>query len=428
MQVKKEQLGPTKLKLTIVAEPGQLDGIKQHVLEHLAPKVKVPGFREGKAPANLVEKQLDQSLLQSEFLEHAINDLYVEVARQEKLRPVAQPQISLSKFVPFHTLEFIAEVEVVGDIKLADYKKIKLSPKPVEVGAKDVAEVLTNLRQRAAAKADVTRAAKLGDEVTIDFKGSDAKTKQPIENADGTDYPLVLGSDSFIPGFEAKLVGLKLGETKSFPLTFPPDYGAPELQGRRVTFEVTVKKIQELTEPKLDDTFAASVGPFKTVAELKADIKKQLTAERQREARNAFDDELLTMITNKSTVTIPDALVDEELDRMEEEERRNLAYRGQTWQEHLAAEGLTAEAHREQKRDSAQQRIKAGLVLGEIAEREKIAVTPEELEIRLQLLKGQYPDPAMQAELDKPENRRDVNSRLMTEKTLDRLRSHAQSK
>jgi trigger factor len=427
MKVTKEQLSPTRLKLTITADQAQLDTVKQHVLQHLAPNVKVPGFRPGKAPQNLIEKQLDQAVLQSEFLEHAINDIYVEAAAQEKLRPVAPPQVSISKFVPYSTVEFIAEVDVVGDIKLADYKTIKLSPKTVEITAKDVNEVVTNLRQRAATKSDVSRAAKLGDEVTIDFKGHDAKTKEPIEGADGKEYPLVLGSKNFIPGFEEELLGLKAGDEKSFDLTFPADYGVPTLQKRKVTFEVTVSKVQELAEPTLDDAFAASVGPFKTVAELKADIKKQLTVERQRDARNAYDDELLTKITEKSSVTIPDALVDEELDRIEEEEKRNLVYRGQTWQEHLDAEGLTEAAHREQKRPGAEQRVKAGLVLGEVAEREHISVTPEELEIRLQLLKGQYTDPTMQVELDKPDNRRDVNSRLMTEKTLDRLRSYAQA-
>ena len=150
-----------------------------------------------------------------------------------------------------------------------------------------------------------------------------------------------------------------------------------------------------------------------------------MTAEKQQEADRAFDNELLEKIAAKTTVAIPKALIEQEIDRMEEEEKRNVVYRGQTWQEHLDAEGLTAEAHREKQREGAELRVKAGLVLGEIADKEKITVTPEELEIRIQLLKGQYPDPAMQAELDKPENRRDINSRLLTEKTLDKLRAYA---
>ena len=425
MPVTKEQLSPTQLKLTVTADTDQLETVKQHVLKQLAGNVKVPGFRPGKAPLNLIEKQVDPAVMQSEFLEHAVNDLYLDAGRQEKLRPVSEPKITVSKFVPFSTLEFIAEVDVVGAIKLADYKRIKHAAPAVNVTAKDVDDVIANLRQRAATKQDVDRAAKTGDEVTIDFKGTDAKTKQPVEGAEGQDYPLVLGSQNFIPGFEEQLIGLKAGGEKTFELTFPADYGVKDLQKKRVSFTVTVKKVQALNEPALDDAFAASVGPFKTVAELKTDIKKQVTAERQREAQTTFENELLQKIADKSTVDIPPALVDSEMDHLEEEEKRNVAYRGQTWQEHLDQEGVTAEAHREQKREAAEQRIQAGLLLGEVAEREQINVTPEELEIRIQLLKGQYTDPAMQAELDKDENRRDIRGRLLTEKTLDRLRSYA---
>jgi trigger factor len=425
MQIKREQVSPTSVKLSIAADQAFLDAAKQSVLAKLSRDIKVPGFRAGKAPANLVEKQLDQAALQSEFVEQAVNQLYINAVEQEKLRPVAPPQITLSKFVPFATLEFTAEVETVGDIKLPDYTKIKLASKPVQVTAKDVTDVLANLRQRAAAKQEVTRAAKSGDELIIDFAGNDAKTGQAIDGADGKDYPLTLGSQTFIPGFEEELVGLKAGADKTFALTFPKDYGAAALQNKRVKFAVKVTKVQQLAEPKLDDAFAATIGPFKTLAELKADIKKQLKAEKQQEANRAYDNDLLQKVADKSTVAIPASLIDEEIDRIEEDEKRDVVYRGQTWQEHLDAEGVTAEEHRQRQRQGAELRVKAGLILGAIAEQEKVTTTPEELELRVQLLKGQYTDPAMQAELDKPENRRDLNSRLLTEKTLDKLRAYA---
>jgi trigger factor len=427
MQLKRDQLSPTKVKLTVTAEPKELEDTKQHVLNHLKGNVKVPGFREGKAPLNLIEKQLDPAVLQTEFLDHGVNDLYVAAVQQENLRVVAKPEIAVSKFVPYTTLEFTAEVEVVGDIKLPDYKAIKVTPQKIEITAADVDQVLGNLRQRGATRQEVKRAAKTGDEVTIDFKGVDAKTKESIDGADGDNYPLVIGSKSFIPGFEEELVGLNVADTKTFDITFPKDYGAKDLQSRKVTFTVNVHKIQELKEPKIDDAFAASVGPFKTVADLKADIKKQLKAEKQQEADRQFDNELLQKIAEKSEITLPEALVEEEVDRIEEEEKRNVVYRGQTWQEHLDQEGVTAEEHRERNKEGAALRVKAGLVLGEISQAENVSVTPEELEIRLMLLKNQYPDPAMQAELDKPENIRDIQSRMLTEKTLDILRKSSKA-
>ncbi len=180
--------------------------------------------------------------------------------------------------------------------------------------------------------------------------------------------------------------------------------------------------------PKLDDAFAATVGPFKSLAELKADIKQQLQTEKATQAQRTFENNLLAEIAEKAKADIPTVLVDEEIDRMEEEERRNLVYRGQTWQEHLDAEKKTDKEHHEGLRESAEARVKTGLVLGEVAEAENLNVTDAELDARIKELKKQYTDQQMIAELDKPENRRELMSRLLTEKTIQQLTSYAIAK
>lgn len=425
MQVTKQTLSPTKFKLTAAADQALLDASREVVLKQFAANLKLPGFRPGKAPLNIVEKSVDQSSLQTEFLQHAVNELYVQAVDQEHVRPVAPPDISVTKFVPFTTLEIVAEVEAVGDLKLPDYTKVKLSPKPVKVTEKQIDDVVKNLQARIAKKETVKRAAKDGDEVVIDFAGTDAKTKEPIQGADGKQYPLVLGSNSFIPGFEDNLLGLKAGDEKDFELTFPKDYGVAALQNKKVRFHVAVQAVNKVVEPKVDSKFAAEIGPFKTVEELRSDIRRELEAQAKQESERAFENELLETLARDTKVQIPEALIDEEIDRLEQEERQNIVYRGQTWHEHLAEEGVTEQEHRDKNRPGAELRVKAGLILGEIADQEKVQVTPEELEIRMQVLKGQYTDPGMQAELDKPENRRDVLNRLLTEKTLDRLKSYA---
>jgi trigger factor len=427
MQVKRTHPTDTEAVLNIIATPQELDGIKQHTLGHFRNRVKIAGFREGKAPLELIEKNVDEATLQSEFLEEAINQLYVQAVQSEKIRPVTNPEVKITKFVPYTTLEFEVKVAVIGEIKIPDYKKVKKAKPEVKVAADEVKDVIKNLQTRAAEKKDVDRAAKLGDQVYIDFKGTDAKG-EPVPGADGNDYPLVLGSNSFIPGFEENIVGMKAGEEKSFELTFPKDYHAKELAGAKVTFAVTATKVQEVVEPKLDDAFAASIGPFKTVEELKKDIKKQLEVERETEVNRLFENELIGELADKTQVSIPKAIVDEQIDRIEDQERQNLVYRGQTWEEHLTEEGITAEEHHEQKRPEAERGIRASLLLAEIAEAEGLDVTPEELEIRMQLLKGQYPDQGMQAELDKPENRRDIASRMLTEKTVAKLIDYATKK
>jgi trigger factor len=425
MQITHKNLSPTKIELTVTAASEQLQSIKEHVLKDLRRDVNMAGFRKGHAPLALVEKNVDQATLQSRFLDHAINDMYVQAATEQKLRPVAQPEVNVTKFVPFTTLEFKATVEVVGKITLPDYKKIKMTKTVEKTTDKDVTAVLDDLRRRDSAKSDVERAAKDGDEVVIDFAGVDAKTKKTIDGATGTDYPLAIGSNTFIPGFEPELVGLKPGEEKTFDVTFPADYGSKELQSKKVSFTVTIKTVREVKLAELDDAFAAKVGPFKDVAELKSDIKKQLEAEKANQAQRNLENELLADIAEKAKADIPDVLIEEEIDRMEAEEKRNIIYRGQTWQEHLESEGKNDKEHREGLRESAEIRVKTGLVLGEVAEAEKITVDEKELEARIKELKKQYTDKQMQDELNKPENRRELGSRLLTEKTIAKLTEYA---
>lgn len=420
MHLKTKQLQSTKIELSFSADGADLTPIKQLTVTKLGSQLKIPGFRPGKAPQAVIEKHLDQNLLQSEVIEEAINRFYARAVDTEKLRPVAQPAVSIKKFVPYSSLEFVVTVSVVGKISLPDYKKLRLNQPVATVTASDINDVITSLQERLADRTETDKPAKKGDQATIDFKGVD-EAGQPISGAEGHDYPLVLGSDAFIPGFETNLLGLKAGQEKTFDLTFPKDYAVSALANKKVTFSVSVKKVAQLNKLPLDDEFAKKAGPFKTVAELKADIKKQLTSERQQNADREFQNEILETLAAKSTVEIPEELIDEQLDASEAEERQNLVYRGQTWQEHLEAEGVTEEQHRQQNRPKAELRVKAGLVLSEIAEKEGLDVTPEELEIRIQLLKAQYQDPTMQAELEKPENRRDIAMRLLSEKTIQLL-------
>jgi trigger factor len=425
MQVTRSNLSDTKIKLTLVADQKQLDTAKRQTLKALSKDIKLPGFRQGKVPLELVEKNANPSLMQQDFMERAMNAMYGQALDEERLRPVAQPQVSVTKFVPFTTLEIEAEVDVIGQIKLMDYKKAKLAKEAPTVTAEDVKAVIKQLQTREAERKDVDRAAKDGDQVVIDFAGVDAKDGAPINGADGTNYPLVLGSNSFIPGFEPNMIGMKAGEEKAFDITFPEDYGVESLQKRKVTFTVKVHTVQEVVEPKADDEFAAKIGPFKSLDELKSDIKKQLEVEKQNQANRDYEEQLLNLVADKSEAAIPDSLVEAEIARMEASERQDLGYRGQTWQEHLEAEGVTEEEHREKNREQATRRVKAGLVLAEVAEKEGVDVTKEELDLRLQLLKGQYQDAAMQAELDKAENRREIASRLLTEKTVAKLVGYA---
>lgn len=428
MHVEKNQISKTELTLTITVSAEELAEVKQDVLKRLAKTVKAPGFREGKVPAQVAEKHLDPTAFQTEFLDEAMTRFYANATLSEKIRPVTQPKVNVKKFVPFTALEYEVTTSIVGDINLGEYKGLKVTVAERKVTDDDLKSVIENLRERIAQKNEVKRAAKAGDEATIDFEGKDTKGKA-IKGADGKDYPLVLGSNAFIPGFEDNVVGMKPGEKKDFTLTFPKEYGVKALASKKVTFTVTLKKLSELKKPDVNDEFAASVGPFKTVSELEEDIKKQLQLEADQENLRALQNELVNKVVESSSVDLPDELVDQQLNFELEDLRRNLTYRGQTYQEFLEFEGTTDEAYKEEiLRPRALNQVKTAFVLTEIAEKENIEVTPEELEVQIQMLKAQYTDQAMQGELDKSEARRDIAGRLLSQKVVNFIVSEAQSK
>lgn len=418
MQVTKSNSTDSQVVFNVVASTDELEAMKRHVLTHFQDRVKVPGFRAGKVPSAVLERNINSQQLQTEFLQEAIEQMYYKAVDELKIRPLEQPKVAVKKFVPYDALEFEATVSVIGPIKLADYKRIKkIMPQP-KVKPDDIDNVIESLRQRLAEKLDVNRTAQTGDQVWIDFSGTDSKGK-PVKGADGKDYPLALGSKTFIPGFEENLLGLKPGEAKEFTLTFPKTYQVSALANKKVTFTVKINKVQEVKLPDINDEFAKKVGPFANIKELRADIEKQLTIEQRQQVQQKHESELVREISEKSTLIVPEVMVQEQVEKMLQEQRQNLAYRGQTYEEFLKDEGKTEAQYRNDVLvPQATERVRASLVLSEIAEAENVSVTPQELDDRMQELSARYKDAAMQAELVKPEVRRDIAARLLTEKTI----------
>ena len=423
MQTTQEQINPTTIKMTLIADEAQLAKAKTTTLKRLGQNMKLPGFRPGKLPLPMVERNADPLALSNEFVEEAFGLMYDQALQSESLRVVGRPKVELQKFVPFTTLEVTAEIEIIGEVKLPDYTKFKLAKPTVEVTDQDVDEVVGNLRTQAAERQQVERAAQKGDQATIDFRGVDTKTGELVKGADGKGYPLMLGSDAFIPGFEANIIGMQPAEEKIFKLTFPKDYGVKALQKRNVTFTVTLHDVHELVKPVVDDAFAATVGPFTSAQELRDNIRTQLHSEKERQSAREFENLLVEMLASQTTVAVPNQLIDEEVEQIVRQARQNVTYRGQTWQEFLEDQDQTEETYAASQREIAEQRVKAGLALSEVANRENLTVTAEEFRARMQQLKTQYTDKQMRAELEKPENARTVLAGMISEKTMAKLTS-----
>ncbi len=422
MQTVLSKLNSTKVELKITADSHELFMAKKAAIKELSKDLKIPGFRPGAAPENLAEKHLNPNTLAQETLELAVNTLYGNAIINEQLRVVNNPQIDVGKYVPFESLEFSATVNVVGEVKLGKYQGLNIESRTSSIGTGEVNTVIDRLRRQLATKEEVHRAIKPNDEAVIDFNGIDSQTKEVIDGASGKDYPLIIGSNTFIPGFEDNLIGVKPEAELSFDLKFPLDYQVSFLRGKSVNFTVKVKNVNELKLPPLDDNLAMLVGPFKTLGELKTDIKRELRKNNEQQALATLQNKLVDQILAGSTVDIPDALIDEETSRIEQETRSNATYRGQTWSEYLKYEGLSEKEFAEQAKTQALLHLKTGLILGAIASKEGVSVSEDELTQYVTQLKTQYKaDEQMQTELNKPANLNDLRNRLMVEKTLDRL-------
>ncbi len=421
MKITRKNTSKTRVELTITLNNTELTHAEEVALVQLGEKVKIPGFRPGKVPIALVKKHVSSEELNAQTLNVAINRAVPDAYNSEKLQVLDRPEVEVKKFVPNQELEFTAEVDILPAVKLKEYKKLQATKPKVTVAEKDIDEVVERMRQGFAEKKEVVRVAKMGDEVTINFKGFDAKG-EAFAGGEGKDYPLTLGSGSFIPGFEEGIVGKKAQETVTLPITFPADYHAAHLAGQKCTFEVTINTVKEVILPKVDAAFAAKCGPFKTIKELRNDIKREITAQREHEANEQYKDKLVDALIAQAKPVAPESLIKTQMKNIETDFTQNLAARGLTLEQYLQDKKMTRdEWEKKELYNAAKKRIESSMVLNELGRVENITVSDEEIAARHQQLLEQYKDPNIRLQLETPEARQDIANRLATEKTLDLL-------
>lgn len=417
-----KNISDTKVRLTITVESSELEAAEQVALTKLARDIKVSGFRKGKVPASIAAKHVDPAMLQEQTLENALSKAVAEAFISEKLQALERPAVEVKKFVPRQELEFTAEVEVVPPVKLGDYKKLKAKKANVKVEAKEVDDIIERIRGNYVEKAEVKRAAKNGDEVLIDFVGK--KDDVAFDGGSAKNYALKLGDGQFIPGFEDGVVGHKAGDSFDLDLAFPDDYHAKDLAGAKVVFSVTLNTVNELKLPELNDEFAAKCGPFTEMKELRADIEREITAQKEREAEERLKDELVGQLAEKSKVSLPEILVEDQIRSIEQDLTQNLMYRGITMDGYLNTQGFKDKDDwvKKEARPAAEKRVKAGLVLAELSKELKIDVSHDELDSQISALKQQYgKDAKVAAQFDDPNVHRDIANRLITDKTIAKL-------
>lgn len=420
MKTKVKKLSDSRIEITVTLDNKDLKPAKEKALKKLAKEIKVEGFRKGKVPTEVAEKFIPENDLNAETIDLAVRSTVIEAFQKESKSPLAIPNVNVTKYVPGESAEYTATADIVPEIKLCDFKKLDVKKPEAKVAAKDINEVLNNLAGSFADKKVVRRAAKLDDEVVIDFIGK--KDGEAFQGGSAKDYKLVLGSKTFIPGFEDSIVGHEVGDKFELNLTFPKDYGVKDLAGTKTVFEVLLKQINEITKAPIDDEMAKKCGPFKTLQELKDDIKKNLQAQNEHRLNDKFKDDLVKALVKKSTVPAPEILIDDQMRAIRDDITRNASAQGMEFEAFLKANGETVESWEKEARKVAEMRVKGSLALQTLAVENKITVSDEEVAAKIAELKDVYKkSPEALKSLKDPNVKMDIRNRLIIEKTLDFL-------
>lgn len=397
--------------------------------KRLSNKVNIPGFRKGKAPRSILENFLGIAAILDEAADDLLPKAYVEGLKETGLEPVAQPEIEVVTLEENQPMRFKATVTVKPEVKLGDYKGLEVTRRIMDVTDEDIDAEIENQRQRMSKLVDAAEdaAAANGDTVVIDFKG--LKDGVAFEGGTANDYPLSLGSGSFIPGFEEQLVGCHAGDEKNIDVTFPEDYGVKELAGQPVVFEIKVKSIKNKVLPELDQEFVEEVSE---TAETMEQLREEFRAKMEEQSLAAADDTARNAAVAKALenceVEIPPVMIEQQMSGMIEDAKRQIASQGMTYEQYLEYVKRTDEDFREQYRKQAEVIVKRELMLEEIIKQEKLEATDEDIDAQIREIAGRYwmPEDKVKEILSSGGRMEDVKYDALMRKAVELIFSNAQ--
>ena len=352
-------------------------------------KISLPGFRKGKAPRKMIEKMYGAEVFYEDAANSIIPDAYAKAADECGLELVSQPKINVTQLEAGKPFIFEAVVATKPEVELGQYKGVEVTKADTEATDADVEEELKRVQDQNSRTVAVTdRAVKDGDNTVIDFEGF--VDGVAFEGGKGTDYPLTIGSHSFIDTFEDQIIGMNIGDEKEINVTFPEEYHVDDLKGKPAMFKVSVKEIKEKQLPELNDEFAQDVSDFDTIAEYKDDLKKKIADRKSREAKAKQEDEAIAKIIEDSKMDIPDAMVDTQVNRMVEDFAQRLQQQGLSVEQYFQYTGMTADKIMEEMKPEAVKRIQSRLVLEAVVKAENITATEDDFEEEVKRMADMY--------------------------------------
>ncbi|ETP73931.1 trigger factor [Lachnospiraceae bacterium JC7] len=388
MSVKVENLENNMAKLTVEVDNAEFLKAIDTAYNKNKGRFNLQGFRKGKAPKAMIEKMYGPQVFFEDALNEILDKTYPAAAKESGLEIVSRPEIGVEQIGTDKNLIYTATVAVKPEVTLGEYKGVTVEKADTTVSAKEVNEKLKQELEKNARVIDVDRAIKKNDIATIDFVGSvDGKE---FEGGKGEDYPLTIGSGTFIPGFEDQLIGHKAGETVDVNVTFPEEYGAKDLAGKAALFKTTIKAVKEKQVPAADDEFASEVSEFDTLDEYKKDLKKSLKELKEKSATTANENSVIAKVVENATVEIPQPMIDAQLDNMVYDYQMRLQQQGIPMDQYLKITGQTVEQVREQMKPSAERNIKTSLVIEAVMKAENITVSDERVDEEFKKIAEQY--------------------------------------
>ena len=384
-----ENLEKNMAKLTIEVSAEDFEKALQKAYEKNKNKIAVNGFRKGKVPRAVIEKVYGAGVFYEDAANSLIPEEYSKAAEESKLDIVSQPEIDVTQIEKGKSFIFTAEVALKPEVTLGEYLGVEIEKTDAKVTADDVKAELEKVREQNARLVDVTsRGVKDKDQAVIDFEGF--VDGVPFEGGKGTDYPLTIGSHSFIDNFEEQLIGAKIGKEVEVNVTFPENYQAAELAGKPATFKVTVKAIKVKELPKLDDDFAKDVSEFETLADYKADIKKNLTEKKKEEAKREKEAKAVAKAVENASMDIPEGMIKLQVNNMVNEFAQRLQMQGLSIDQYIQYMGSNHQQFMESLKPEAVTRIKNSLVLEAVVKAENITATEDDFEEEVKRMADMY--------------------------------------
>lgn len=434
-----KKLKNSQVELMVNLDKADLFSYTTEAEKELVKEIKIDGFRPGKAPKEIIRKKVGEQVIKEEALNLAVQSSLAKALVEQKLDVLDQSDFKI-KENSAEQLIFTVNLLVMPEVKLGEYKELSIKRNIVAVTEAEIDAVIDDIAKSRTILKDINGPAKMGDRVEIDFEIKDPSMGSGqaaiIEGGKSENHPVVLGEDKFVPGFEAQIVGLKLGEKKNFSLKVPEDYYQKSIAGKDIDFEVVIKKMQEVTVPKVDDELAKSLGQFTSRADLEANIRSGLVMEKETKEKERIRLAILKELASRAEIDVPAVLIDKRLDSMMQGFDNELHQKGMELGFYLAQMKKTQDDLRREWRKQAEEQVKFELIVKTISKNEHINVSEEEADQELQVVLQQYmvaggpggvPGSGAEAlqNIDPEQLKNKIYSVLLNEKVFKFLEKHA---